>query len=56
VTSEGRALARITAILENARIAGGWIDEDVARAVLAALGLDDDGNPVVDQAPDPEPE
>lgn len=44
------ALERITAILERARVAGGWVDEDVAAAVLAELGLDDDGQPV-DRAP-----
>ena len=30
-------LQRITAILERARVAGGWIDEDVARDVLRAI-------------------
>lgn len=30
-------LARITAILERARVAGGWIDEDVAASVLAEM-------------------
>jgi hypothetical protein len=39
-------LDRITAILERARIAGGWIDEDVAREVLKELGLDEYGEPV----------
>jgi hypothetical protein len=43
-------LERITAILERARVAGGWDDQDVARAVLSELGLDDDGNPI-DRAP-----
>jgi hypothetical protein len=43
-------LERITAILERARVAGGWDDEAVAKAVLDALGLDDDGNPI-DRAP-----
>jgi hypothetical protein len=43
-------LERITTVLERARIAGGWIDEDVAVAVLAELGLDEDGEPV-DRAP-----
>jgi hypothetical protein len=43
-------LERITAVLERARIAGGWIDEDVAAAVLAELGLDEDGEPI-DRAP-----
>lgn len=36
-------LERITAILEQARIAGGWVDEDVARVVLGELGLDENG-------------
>jgi hypothetical protein len=40
------ALERITALLEQARIAGGWIDEDVARAILSELGLDDDGKAI----------
>jgi hypothetical protein len=39
-------LERITAILKQARSAGGWVDEDVARAVLAELGLDEDGEPI----------
>jgi len=39
-------LEQITAILERARVAGGWIDEDVARVVLAELGLDEDGKPI----------
>jgi hypothetical protein len=43
-------LERITAILERARVAGGWIDQDVARVVLAELGLDEDGEPI-DRAP-----
>lgn len=30
-------LERITAVLERARVAGGWIDEDVAAAVLAEM-------------------
>ena len=37
---------RITALLERARIAGGWIDEHVAAAVLKELGLDHHGEPV----------
>jgi hypothetical protein len=45
-------LERITAILERARVGGGWIDEDVARAILSELGLDDDGKPI-DEAPAP---
>lgn len=46
-------LERITAILQQARIAGGWDDEDVAKAVLDALGLDEEGEPVdpSDKAP-----
>jgi hypothetical protein len=40
------ALERITELLQAARIAGGWIDGDVAAAVLDALGLDEDGLPV----------
>lgn len=43
-------LERIAAVLRQARVAGGWIDEDVAAAVLAEMGLDDDGDPV-DRAP-----
>jgi hypothetical protein len=27
-------------------VAGGWDDEDVGRAVLDALGLDDNGKPI----------
>ncbi len=45
------ALDRVTAILERARVAGGWIDEEVARQVLNELGLDNDGYPI---APAPE--
>lgn len=40
------ALDRVTAILERARVSGGWIDEDVARRVLTELGLDDSGDPL----------
>lgn len=40
------ALERITAVFERRRVAGGWVDEDVAVEVLAALGLDNDGCPV----------
>jgi hypothetical protein len=39
-------LERITAVLQRARMAGGWIDEDVAEAVLAELALDEDGAPL----------
>ena len=45
------ALERITAILEQARIDGGWVDDVVARAVLAELGLDDNGEPADETAP-----
>lgn len=34
--------ATITAVLERARVAGGWSDEDVAAAVLVALGVHQD--------------
>lgn len=44
------ALERIAAILHRARLDGGWDDEAVGRLVLAALGLDDEGN-LVDKAP-----
>lgn len=40
------ALDRVTRILERARIAGGWLDDEVARKVLDELGLDDEGKPV----------
>lgn len=40
------ALERITEILERARVAGGWDDENVAWSVLAELDLDDNGKPV----------
>lgn len=40
------ALERITALLERARVDGGWLDDAVAAAVLKELGLDDDGQPV----------
>jgi hypothetical protein len=40
------ALARVAGVLAQARVAGGWDDEAVARAVLAELGLGDDGYPV----------
>jgi hypothetical protein len=43
---------RIASILAHARVAGGWIDEDVASAVLAELGLDHHGKPV-DAEPKP---
>ena len=44
------ALERVTAVLERARVAGGWIDDVVAAEVLKELGLDDNGIPV-DQSP-----
>jgi len=47
------ALERITDLLKQARVAGGWIDEIVAAAVLSELGLDENGNAV---SPDPQPE
>jgi hypothetical protein len=41
------ALERVAAVLEEARIAGGWTDEDVAADVLQALGLDEEtGQPI----------
>jgi hypothetical protein len=43
-------LERITRVLERARIDGGWLDDEVARAVLAEIGLDEDGEPI-DKAP-----
>jgi hypothetical protein len=49
-------LERITAILERARIDGGLIEEDVARAVLDALGLDEDGQPIIEPPPDEPPD
>lgn len=39
-------LDRIAEILARARIAGGWVDEDVAVAVLKELGLDHNGEPL----------
>jgi hypothetical protein len=44
------ALDRVAAILAQARVAGGWSDEDVAATVLDALGIDEDDEPV-DPAP-----
>jgi hypothetical protein len=41
---------RVAEILARARIDGGWIDEDVADAVLVALGLDADGKPVATES------
>jgi hypothetical protein len=40
------ALEQVTVVLERARIDGGWIDEDVARAVLEVLGLTEDGEKI----------
>lgn len=40
------AFDRISELLYRARVAGGWIDEGVAAAVLKELGLDHNGNPV----------
>ena len=34
------ALNRVAFVLERARIAGGWIDEEVAQLVLDELDLD----------------
>lgn len=45
------AVERVAAVLERARIEGGWIDEIVAHRVLIALDLDDDGKPVEPSAP-----
>lgn len=44
------AVERVTRILERARVAGGWIDEDVAVAVLVELGLDAETGTPVDPA------
>jgi hypothetical protein len=44
------AIERVTAVLERARVAGGWIDDIVARRVLAELGIDEGAEPV-DRAP-----
>lgn len=38
-------LERVTAILHRARVAGGWVDENVAATILAALGIDEDDEP-----------
>lgn len=46
------ALDRVTRILERARVAGGWLDDEVAREVLDELGLDDEGKL---KPPEPEP-
>jgi hypothetical protein len=37
------AKERIAAVLHQARVNGGWIDEDVAAVILSDLSLDDDG-------------
>lgn len=47
------ALERVAAVLERARIDGGWTDEVVAHRVLIALGLDEDGKPVASAASEP---
>jgi hypothetical protein len=39
------ALDLVTGILYRARVAGGWIDDDVASQVLEALGIDEDSEP-----------
>lgn len=40
------ALDRITKVLRDARVGGGWLDENVAAKVLLTLGLDDDGHAI----------
>jgi hypothetical protein len=52
-TQDMTALERVTFILAQMRIAGGWDDESAARQVLAAVGLDDTGKPLArhDEAP-----
>jgi hypothetical protein len=52
------ALERVTAVLERARVAGGWLDDVVAAAVMAELGLDENGMPVtpIDREPEPGPD
>ena len=49
----GGAPAKFNDWNEMYRVAGGWIDEIVAAAVLSELGLDENGNAV---SPDPQPE
>ena len=44
------AFDRISELLFHARVAGGWIDEDVAAAVLKELGLDVNGDPIKREA------
>lgn len=39
------AVQRVAAVLEQARVAGGWIDEDVARKVLAVIRMGDLAEP-----------
>lgn len=48
-------LERIEGVLKAARIAGGWDDETVSRAVLAELGFDEQGVALVEH-PDPVPD
>jgi hypothetical protein len=46
------ALEKVTFVINRMRVAGGWDDEEAARQVLAAVGLDDDGKPMRhDEAP-----
>jgi hypothetical protein len=40
------ALDRVAAVLERARVAGGWLDEEVSADVLKELGLDLNGDRV----------
>lgn len=39
------ALQRVAAVLHQARVTGGWDDEEVAAQILTALNLDDEGKP-----------
>lgn len=50
------AIDRVTEILRKARIAGGWIDEDVAQDVLRTLGLDDNGSVAGSVTPKADPD
>lgn len=40
-------LDEIARVLERARVAGGWIDEDVARQVMEAMKVSPEPEPVV---------
>jgi hypothetical protein len=40
------AHGRVCGLLHQARVRGGWSDEDVADRILQELGLDHDGTPV----------